>query len=411
MGMMTRLRGALNTYPKILWFLAFGAFLNVAGLSFIWPLNSIYIHDELGRPLTVAGIVLLLHSAGASIGQLTGGTLFDKIGGRPVLLLGLFSSSVLMSLIGFFDSWPLYVAVMFLYGLSASLVFPAMNALAAKSWPEGGRRAFNFIYVANNLGVAAGTAAGGLVASYSFKLAFFSAAITFVIFAIFVLFKIHDRPATADTVAAQVGQSTSAQEMAATRLRTEPKIPWLPVMSLFVGLLVAWLVYVQWQTSIAVHMQANGISLSMYSMLWTLNGVLIFVGQPLLSYTVKFFKSLSSQMYLGIALFFLSFSLLLTANNFAIYLAGMVILTFGEMLLWPGVPAAVSQLSPPSRAGFLQGLIGSAATVGRMLGPLLGGLLYDHTSFSNLLLVMVAVLALPLFAFILYARTQKKERT
>ncbi len=412
MAITTRFRGALNSYPKLLWFLAFGAFLNVAGLSFIWPLNSIYIHEELGKPLTVAGIVLLLHSAGASIGQLVGGTLFDKIGGRPVLLIGLFGSAGLMSLIGFFDSWPLYVTVMVLYGLTASLVFPAMNALAAKSWPEGGRRAFNFIYVANNLGVAAGTAIGGLVASYSFKLAFFSAAITFLLFAIFVIFKIQDRPSKKEADQAAPAAHASAHETAATSALVEPKIPWVPVLSLFVGLLVAWIVYVQWQTSISVHMQANGIELSAYSVLWTLNGALIFLGQPLLAFAIKYFRSLASQMYLGTALFLLCFALLLTADHYLIYVAGMVILTFGEMLLWPGIPAAVSQLSPPSRAGFLQGVIGSGATAGRMLGPLLGGLLYDNTSFFNLLLVMVILLALPTLCFTIYARTSKrKERT
>ncbi|WP_243652928.1 MFS transporter [Tumebacillus sp. BK434] len=408
---MTRLRDAVNTYPKILWFLAFGGFLNVAGLSFIWPLNSIYISGELGRPLTVAGVVLLLHSAGASIGQLTGGTLFDKIGGRPVLLLGLFSSATLMCLIGLFDSWPLYVTVMFLYGFTASLTFPALNALAAKSWPEGGRRAFNFIYVANNLGVAVGTAAGGLVASYSFKLAFFSAGVTFLLFAVFVLFKIHDRPTTQEAQAAQAAQAASVNETAAAGVRIEPKIPWVPVMSLFVGFLTIWIVYVQWQTSISVHMQENGIALSMYSLLWTINGVLIFAGQPLLAYIVKFFKSLSSQMYLGTALFLLCYAILLTADSYWVFLLGMIILTFGEMLLWPGIPAAVAQLSPPSRAGFLQGLIGSASTAGRMLGPMLGGLLYDNTSFSTLLLVMLLLHALPTAAFILYARTHQKERT
>jgi MFS family permease len=412
MSMITRLRGALNTYPTILWFLAFGAFLNVTGLSFIWPLNSIYIHDELGKPLTVAGLVLLLHSAGASIGQLVGGTLFDKIGGRPVLLLGLFTSAALMCLIGLFDSWPLYVAVMFLYGLSASLVFPAMNALAAKSWPEGGRRAFNFIYVANNIGVAAGTALGGLVASYSFKAAFFSAGVTFLFFAIFVIWKIHDRPHARERGAEHLAVTASAHETAAANAIVEPKIPWVPVLSLFIGFLLVWIVYVQWQTSISVHIQAKGIELSAYSVLWTLNGALIFLGQPLLAYVVKFFKSLASQMYLGCSLFILCFALLLAADNYAIFVAGMVILTFGEMLLWPGIPAAVSQMSPPSRAGFLQGLIGSSATAGRMLGPLLGGLLYDNATFSNLLLVMVALLALPFACFILYARTCKTiERT
>jgi MFS family permease len=402
----------LRAYPKILWLLAAGCFLNIGGLSFLWPLNSIYIHEHLGRPLAVAGLVLLLHSAGASIGQLTGGMLFDRFGARPVLLTGLICSASLIAIPGFVEYWPLYVTVMFLFGFTASLVSPAMFALAAKAWPEGGRRAFNFLYVANNLGVAAGTAVGGIVAAHSFNLAFLSAAGTMVVFLCFVFVFIRDpKPLRAPDASQARNEQAAASELnpAPASREPEPAIPWLPIGSLFTGCVVLWIVYVQWQSSIAVTMQEN-YTLAEYSRLWTLNGLVIFLGQPLIAAVVRWFKTLASQLFLGVTLFFLCYLLLLTNHEqYGVFIAGMVLLTLGEMLLWPVIPAAVAQLSPPSRTGFLQGFIGSGTTVGRMLGPLCGGLLFDHTSFQVLLTVMTALLAVPVLCFVVYSRTRTRH--
>ena len=58
--------------PRALWLLVIGILVNITGTSFLWPLNAIYIHDHLGKSLTVAGIVLTLNSAASVIGNLVG---------------------------------------------------------------------------------------------------------------------------------------------------------------------------------------------------------------------------------------------------------------------------------------------------------------------------------------------------
>ena len=42
--------------PRALWLLIIGMAVNVTGSSFLWPLNTIYIHDHLGKSLSVAGL-------------------------------------------------------------------------------------------------------------------------------------------------------------------------------------------------------------------------------------------------------------------------------------------------------------------------------------------------------------------
>lgn len=84
--------------PRALKILVIGMFINVTGASFLWPLNTIYIHNHLGKSLTVAGIVLMLNSGASVAGNLCGGFLFDKIGGFKSIMLGI--AITLASLVG-----------------------------------------------------------------------------------------------------------------------------------------------------------------------------------------------------------------------------------------------------------------------------------------------------------------------
>ena len=42
------------------------------------------------------------------------------------------------------------------------------------------------------------------------------------------------------------------------------------------------------------------------------------------------------------------------------FIVAMVIVTFGEMFVWPAVPTIASQLAPKGREGFYQGIVNSS---------------------------------------------------
>lgn len=174
------------------------------------------------------------------------------------------------------------------------------------------------------------------------------------------------------------------------------------------GYVLGWLAYSQWSTTIASYTQSIGISLSLYSVLWTVNGILIVLGQPLVSFVVKkWAESLKAQMVIGFIIFILSFSMLLTAKHFPMFLAAMVILTIGEMLVWPAVPTIANQLAPKGKEGFYQGFVNSAATGGRMIGPLFGGLLVDHFGIQALVLSLLVLLLTSIATTLLYDKRIK----
>ncbi|MDR7239804.1 MDR family MFS transporter [Neobacillus drentensis] len=386
--------------PRALWLLIIGMVVNVTGSSFLWPLNTIYIHDHLGKSLSVAGIVLMLNSAASVIGNLYGGSLFDKIGGYKSIILGI--SITLAALIGltFWNGWPAYIIFQVIIGFGTGIIFPSMYAMAGSVWKEGGRKAFNAIYVAQNLGVALGASLGGIVAAHSFQLIFLANTIMYVLFLLIALFGYKG-------ILVNSGKQATI-DLNAPTVKNRKNL--YSLLILCTGYLLCWVAYVQWQTTIASYTQEIHISLTQYSLLWSINGALIVVGQPLLNGVLKHLKAtLKLQMIIGIGIFIVSFLVAGKATMFSGFLVGMIILTIGEMFIWPAVPTVAFDLAPQGREGFYQGIVNSTATGGRMIGPLLGGMLVDLYSMSVLFTVLIGLFIIAIVTTLLYDRRLKVE--
>ncbi|MGE5577528.1 MAG: MDR family MFS transporter, partial [Syntrophothermus sp.] len=377
--------GSAGEMPRLIWILALGGLISSIGAAFVWPLNTIYIHFYLEKPLTVAGLVLMLQAGAGIAGQLAGGALFDKFGGKVVMVTGLFLAAGMLTVIGLVRVWPVYVVAMGFLGVSYGLIDPATNALVAHAWPEGGRHGFNFLYVARNAGVAIGTAIGGILAGISFRLAFLGNAAAAFVYLLLVLRSVpkklpvaqekmpdHSTAGTENSRQIDPGEG-STEKISATNAVN------LGLIAL--GVSFIWMSYAQWQAVISVYMRTLGYSLAAYSLLWTINGVLIVAGQPLIIAVVKrWLKGLRAEMISGTLLFAAAFVLIWRHPRYEWFIAGMVILTLGEMLVLPALPAAVGELAPKGRMGLFQGVLGGAASAGRMLGPVGGGAMYDRWS-------------------------------
>jgi MFS family permease len=334
------------------------------------------------------------------IGNLYGGSLFDKIGGYKSIILGI--SITLAALVGltFWHGWPAYIVFQIIIGFGTGIIFPSMYAMAGSVWKEGGRKAFNAIYVAQNLGVAVGAALGGIVAAYSFQLIFLANTLMYVLFFLIAVIGYKG------IVVESGKQATIDGSVPIAKNRRNL----YAILILCTGYLLCWVGYVQWQTTIASYTQEINISLMQYSLLWSINGALIVVGQPLLNGVLKqFTASLKLQMIIGIGIFIVSFLVAGKATMFSGFLVGMIILTIGEMFIWPVVPTVAFDLAPKGREGFYQGIVNSTATGGRMVGPLMGGMIVDMYNMSALFIVLTGLFLIAIVTTILYDRGLKAK--
>lgn len=387
--------------PRALWLLIVGMAVNMTGSSFLWPLNTIYIHDHLGKSLSVAGVVLMCNSAATVIGNLLGGSLYDKIGGYKTVLIGIGTTLAALICLSIWNSWPEYIIFLVGTGLGTGIIFPPMYAMAGSVWKEGGRKAFNAMYVAANLGVAIGSALGGFVADYSFQYIFIANTFMYFIFLCLAVFgyrgiSVVNNKKMTEAHPAEVKQNKK-------NLRA--------LLILCIGYLLGWAAYVQWSTTIAAYIQELHISLKQYGLLWTINGALIVFGQPVIKVFIKYFaKTLKTQMLIGMVVFIGSFLAVAYAHSFKGFVVGMIILTIGEMFVWPAVPTVAFQLAPKGREGFYQGFVNSTATGGRMLGPLAGGMLVDTYGMPMLFIVMIGLFIISFLTTFIYDHNLKEKK-
>src|SRR5699024_2357508 len=174
--------------PRYIWLLAIATTISVTGGSFLWPLNTIYMHNELGNTLAFAGFILMLNQAATIVGNLIGGVLFDKFSPYKTILAGTAVAMCAASGLMFMHTnITAYAIFLIIIGLGTGTVWPVMFAMAGSVWPTGGRRAFNAVYVAQNLGVAIGAALGGYIASFSYAYIFIANAYIIFFFFLFIL--------------------------------------------------------------------------------------------------------------------------------------------------------------------------------------------------------------------------------
>ncbi|ANK36989.1 MFS transporter [Staphylococcus equorum] len=385
--------------PKSVWWLVIGMALNITGSSFLWPLNTIYMNEQLDKSLTMAGFVLMINSFGMVIGNLLGGNLFDKLGGYPTIMIGTVICLISTTLLNFFHGWPWYAVWLVALGFGGGMIIPAIYALAGAAWPQGGRQTFNAIYLAQNLGVAIGAASGGFVAELSFNYIFIANLLMYVAFAVVAItqfnIKLDVKVKSNDTM---------------SLLSKQNRVQFIALSLLCVMFSICWIAYIQWESTIASFTQEINMSMSQYSLLWTVNGIMILVAQPLIMPVIRLLKgNLKYQMLVGIAIFIMSFLVTSFAEQFSVFMIGMIILTLGEMFVWPAVPTIANQLAPKGKEGAFQGYVNSAATVGKAFGPLIGGVLVDTFNMQAMFLSMIGLLVIAVFFLMIYDRKLPKD--
>ena len=384
--------------PKKVWYLIMGSFISTVGSSFLWPLNSIYIHDYLGKSLSLAGLVLALNSLAAIFGNLLGGWLFDKLGGYKAVLIGIFVNLISICCLMLWHDWPQYVIFLICTGFSGGIVFPAIYALAGDAWPNGGRKAFNAIFLSNNMGVAIGPAIAGVIADVNFEWVFIANFLTYSIFFILVI-----------TTFKRFNKKVEKTEKVVVRKAPICRAPFIALIILSMALVLCWLAYSQWVATISSYTQTLGMSLSQYSLLWTINGLLIVGFQPLVRPLLsRWEKKINHQLILGLVLTAASFAIVSIAGDFKMFAAAMVILTLGEVFFSPVIPMIANKLAPKGKEGFYQGFVNSASTIGRMLGPLVGGVIIDIYGIQVLMVMLVIVLVVAIIPCLLYDLHLKK---
>ncbi|TPR51636.1 MDR family MFS transporter [Apilactobacillus micheneri] len=364
---------------KLRW-LFMGSLINNIAVSTVWPLTTVYMHDALGKSLTEVGIILFLYSASNVLGNYIGGKLFDHHNRYILTILGIIFSILVSAGLIFFNGWPAYPIGLVLFGFSTGWNLTMINSLGTTVKMKSGRFIFNMLYLAQNVGVVFGTMAVGLLYPIGISSVFLLSTIILIIYGINAILT-YNKSASIHPLIKKVNKK---------RVKL-PKPNLIIIMTFFVSLALIWIVYEQWVSNMSVYITGMGIPMSMYSLLWTLNAFLLVVFQLIINWLAKYYDNLYFQIYFGIVFIGLSFFTLIFMHSYLGFVISMIILTIGETSVIPAIPALVNELTPITVKGKYQGLTNAWASIGKAIGPLVGGIVIDLTSYRLLFISSFAV--------------------
>jgi MFS family permease len=169
-----------------LWIVQIGVLLNMLGYGAVFPFEVIYLHEERGFDLGVAGLVVGLVTGVAVVTAPIAGAVIDRIGARATAAAAGLSLAAGYAALAFAESVPTALAAAALAGAGNGAISPSQSALMTALAPrELRQRASAVSRVAVNVGIGVGAAIGGLVAGLGlqgFVALFLANAATYVLY-------------------------------------------------------------------------------------------------------------------------------------------------------------------------------------------------------------------------------------
>jgi len=400
--MLDRIRQATTGYPRQFWLLFWGMLISAAGGSMIWPFLTIYMRQRLDIPLTTVALLLTLNSAAGLVTTTVAGPAADRFGRRGVMVLSLATGSatlLAMSMAGTLQFWVILMAI---NGAFGPLFRVGSNSMVADLIePERRASAYALLRMSNNLGVAIGPSVGGFVTAASYALAFYIAAGASAIFTLLVLFFVAETVPQKQVTADQPQTDGGYGQV----LRDRPFLAFCGVYTL------AGMAYALMMVLLPVYVKENfGVPESRYGFIMATNAAMVVLFQYAITRATERYHHLP-VLAVGSLFYALGAGSVALGWNFPTFLASMVILTIGEMIMIPTSTALTANLAPPTMRGRYMSLYGLTWGLGFGIGPVIGGFLNDNLApvaiwYSGLVMGLAAT-----FGFALLARALRAQES
>ena len=371
--MLSRFKKTYAEFPPLFWVVVLTLFIDSLGSTLLFPFFALYITQKFGVGMTEAGVLLGMSSLFGLIGSVIGGALTDKFGRRQLILFGLVFSALSSLLFGLaWDIKILYFLVV-IVGLLSRIANPANDAMMADILPEDKRQeAFGITRVAGNLSWIVGTALGGLIASRSFLALFVADAVLSLSVAL-ILYRVLPETKPAIHMETKKGGSLFTT-IAGYRIVLRD----LAYMGFTLAGMIVLLVYQQQYGALGVYLRdVHQIGSRSYGVMLSIEGLQVVLFQIWISRTIRKYPPFL-MMTLGTLFFMVGFTMMGFVNRFEFFLLAAMIVTIGEMIMFPTNKALAINFAPAEMRGRYMAVYDLGWTIPATFGPAAAGLILDN---------------------------------
>jgi len=379
----------MNPSKRNLYILVFVLFVVMLGYGIVVPILPFYV-ENMGAGGTELGLLVASYAVMRLICGPIWGSLSDRVGRKPILLVGILGYAITMVWFGLATQLWMLFAARILSGILSSATAPTTMAYISDSTPEKERGGgMGMLGAAGGIGTILGPALGGFMAGDSLSTPFFIAAgLSILSLVLAWLFLPESLPM----------QERPDSEKKPRILDTRA---WMQAIRSPLGILFA-LTFI---STCGLMIFANifglyalerfGFGPQEVGVMMMVLGLVSTLAQGALAGPLTKRWGDEAIIKAGLLATALGFGLMLLANN---YLTIMLATAFFGLTIALQVPAlsALTSKRATIPQGIAMGLSNSFVSLGRIFGPLLGGYIFD----INILLPYLVGAAIMLIGFV-----------
>ena len=377
----------MNPSKRNLYILTFVLFVVMLGYGIVIPIFPFYI-ENMGAGGTELGLLTASYAVMRLIfGPIWGG-LSDRFGRKPILLIGILGYVITMVWFGLANTLWMLFAARILSGILSSATAPTTMAYIGDSSPEDERGGgMGLLGAAGGVGTIVGPAMGGFLASASLSIPFFIAAgMALLSLILAIIFLPESHPV----------QERTEKEEAIIDLRAWWQAIFSPIGSLFLLTFISTCGLMIFANVFGLYgMERFDYGTEEVGIIMMVLGLVAALTQGLLAGPAT--KKWGDELVIRIGLLgtAVGFGLMILADTFITVLLTTAFFGLTVSIQSPAVLSLTSRRATVPQ-GIAMGLSNSFVSLGRIVGPILGGVVLD----INLILPYLSGAVIMLFAFL-----------
>ncbi len=346
-------------------------FIDLLGFGIVIPFLPMFA-ERMGVGAVGIGLVLSIYSLMQFICAPVLGRISDRVGRKPIIMLGLLGSSLGYLVYGFADSFFWLLAARAIHGACAATISTAQAYVADTTDERDRAKGMGLVGAAFGLGFVLGPALGGILGHSSLRTpVFFASALTFAnfIFAAFRLPESHypDRSARLDLRQFIAPIVALPRELLRHRLARMFAIAFLLTFS-FAALEATFALMVP-----AVY----GYGAFGIGVLLAFTGMIQAITQGYLLGPIAHKVGEARLLRLGLIAMALGLAPMGTIASHGALLAMLAVIAVGYGFASPSIASLISRNTESHLQGEVLGVNQSALSLARICGPIAGGVLYQ----------------------------------
>lgn len=400
MGVANLYRKAFSGLTTHIWLLSTVMLVNRAG-TMVLPFLTLYCTQQKHFTFNQAGWVVAMYGIGSVLGAFFGGKLTDRFGFYYVQLVSLLSGGIMFIILGQLESYSAICIGAFSVGVMNEAFRPAnASAVGYYSTSQNRTQAFSLMRLAINVGWGIGTALGGILASFNYKLLFWVDGGTNILAAILLILILPREGRAAQSFSHTINHSQLSP------YRDKHFLGFILLVLIFACC------YFQLYVTVPLYMKEKlQLGENIYGIVTSLNGILIGLFEMVIVYKLEGRRNYLVLMCIGAFIMGFSFFLFNAAAISPIFICTLIVvlITLAEMIAVPFMSSWYIGRANENNRGQYAAVYTIAWSAAQIIGSTLGAQAASKIGFTVFWWVLGAFSLISSTGFVLSILLTKKN--